>query len=175
MVKLLISNKDIKEFWENKFISYDEKELQKFNLSEDTLLFLVEVGLPNEEILKQNGVYHTFYESNNFKEVMIENEKYITIGKFADVDIYIYIKCRSEEVFTTKKSNLVYINSSIRNYIIFEQICRSEFYKVKAYEEDEMSAAVERMKEIFLEIEPKALTEDSYWDQYLFPYEIGFL
>ncbi|BFH17774.1 SUKH-4 family immunity protein [Paenibacillus melissococcoides] len=171
----MISNKDIKDFWENKFIKYSEKELQKFNLLEETVSFLVEVGLPNEEILKQNGVYHTFYESNDFKEVLIDGEKYTIIGKFADVDIYIYINCESEEVFTTKKSNLVYINSSIRNFLIFEQICRSEFYKVKAYEEDEMSAAVERMKEKFMKIEPNALVEDSYWDQYLFPYEIGFL
>ncbi|WP_432775234.1 SUKH-4 family immunity protein [Brevibacillus gelatini] len=162
-------------FWENQFIKYNEKELQKFNLSESTISFLLEVGLPDAEILKRNGVYHTFYEGSDFEEVIIKNEKYIVIGKFADVDIYIYIKCGSEEVFTTKKSNFVYINSSIRNYIIFEQICRSEFYKVKAYEEDEMSAAVERMKEKFVKIEPKAIEEGSYWDQYLLPYEIGFL
>lgn len=172
---VLITNKDIKEFWDNKFLYYSETDLQKFNLSKETLSFLVEVGLPNEEILKQNGVYHTFYEIDAFREIFIGNEKYIIVGKFADVDIYILINCKSEEVFTTKKTNLVYINSSIRNFIIFEQICRSEFYKVKAYEEDEMSAAVERMKEKFMNIDPNAILEDSYWDQYLFPYEIGFL
>ncbi|WP_282937937.1 SUKH-4 family immunity protein [Paenibacillus sp. RC67] len=166
----LISNKDIKDFWDNEFIKYSEKELKKFNLSKETLSFLAEVGLPNGEILKKNGVYHNFYKSNDFKEILIDNEKYIIVGKFADVDIFIFIKCKSEEVFTTKKSNLVYINSSIRNFIIFEQICRSEFYKVKAYDEDEMSAAVERMKEKFMNIEPNAIVEDSYWDQYLFPY-----
>ncbi|WP_156829708.1 hypothetical protein [Paenibacillus ginsengihumi] len=44
-----------------------------------------------------------------------------------------------------------------------------------SYEEDEMSAAVARMKEKFITIDPTAIEEDRYWDQYLFPYEIGFL
>lgn len=150
-------------------------ESMELDLPADSLSFLVEVGLPNEEILKQNGVHHTFFERIHFQEAFIENEKYIAVGKFADVDIYIYIKSGSAEVFATKKSSFVYMNSSIRNYMIFEQICRSEFYKVKAYEEAELIAAVEQMKKRFSDIEPKALMEDSYWDQYLFPYEIGFL
>ncbi|WP_019536799.1 hypothetical protein [Paenibacillus ginsengihumi] len=132
--KLFISNEDIVHFWERKFIKYNERELRKFTLSENTISFLLEVGLPNEEILKQNGIYYIFYEGNGFEETVIENEKYIIIGKFADVDTYIYVKCGSEQILTTKKSKLVFINSSIRNFIIFEQICRSEFYKVKAYE-----------------------------------------
>ncbi|MED4955925.1 SUKH-4 family immunity protein [Paenibacillus macerans] len=172
---MLVSNQVIREFWEENLIKYEENSLQKFGLSNETISFLTDVGLPNEEILRNNGINRYFYDSTNFDEKIINNEKYIIVGKQKDISDYYCIKCETDEFVVLDENTVEYINSSIRNYIIFEQICRSEFYKVKAYEEEEMMAAVSRMKEKFVLIEPEALAEGSYWDQYLFPYEIGFL
>lgn len=50
---MLVSNQVIREFWEDEFIKYEENSLQKFGLSNETISFLTDVGLPNEEILKK--------------------------------------------------------------------------------------------------------------------------
>lgn len=171
----MFTNDEISAFWNHSFITYSNDRLERFSLSPFTKTFLAEVGLPAEEALRKYGVKHYFWDAERFREQKINGKTYTIIGKQEDIEAYYAVNSRNDEFVMLNGKGAVYVNASLRHYLIFEQICREEFAKVKAYEEEEMMEAVSRMKKRFRMVEPHALEERHYWDQYLMLYEIGWL
>lgn len=171
---MVISNEEIKLFWSNELIRYTKDDLRKFKFSEDTIQFLCAVGLPDKK-LSSKIIFKEFFDADHFKEIIINNDIFIIIGKHTDVDTSLIVKLDTMELYTTRDlSKVVFINSNLKNYLVFEQLYRTESSKIKEpFDEEENLLFVKNLKTIFSDIDSKALEDGTYWDGVLFPYEIG--
>ena len=169
---------DLKNFWKDSLKPLDASLFNEFLCSQETKSFLVLIGIPIDNYFL-NGIYVKFYsDPGNIKIFTYLEEKYISIGN-NEGDI-ICIKEKTDEVFVITDNEEVpirFINSNISNILIFFQIYFLKRPELRAIStEEEALEIVNNLKNIYSQIDPKALYNvESWWSIILEQTEQGLM
>ncbi|MCX7746040.1 MAG: SUKH-4 family immunity protein [Clostridia bacterium] len=169
---MIVTNENIRKHWNYNLIEYSKTILKKYCLSEETISFMSEVGLPI------NSYVFNFYKDFELREEKIKGKTLVAIAEMMHDDTnYLYIDCLSQELLQTTnhlKSGLSLVNSSVRNFLVFDFIFDFVQKECGNINDDEACKKFgKKVKDIFLEIDPAALGDmESYWSLTLKEYEL---
>ena len=160
----------IREFWSNEFYEYTPKKLSSYSLNNDTISFLLEVGLMNG-----NKFRHccTIEFLENFK---IENDNYIKIGKSYAGNLYLDEDKNNVYFFEENILENAFCNSSLFKFVLFVTI-QSQITDSYENVHDEALVAYNCSREIiekFKKIDPEAIYPYSYWAVIMYNYAINY-
>ncbi|MEN1990802.1 SUKH-4 family immunity protein [Paenibacillus hubeiensis] len=161
-----------KDFWNCDFFRYSIDELGIYGFSEETMEFLLNYGLPkNHTIFEMKGI--KFFDSINFERITFNGEEFINIGQSRGA--FISIKKTTQEVFALLESreDRIFINSSIKLFLLFHQLFYTELRKVDDIDDDEQCEKFGKMmREEFEKIDSTAmLDKESTWSRLVEEYE----
>lgn len=159
-------NKTFK-FLKDNFELYTQKQYQKYNLSSDTQKILCEIGLPKEPI---EGVQFNMSSS----EKVVQGN--IVIGE--DEGSYLCIDPHGEVIAIDRLDGLLirFVNKDLKaflDYIVIYIIFQKKALEVK---DEEGVHVLENMREEFMKIDEKALSnEENWWAVIIEQIEMGLM
>lgn len=155
---MTISENEILNYWGDNLFKITAQAVEGITIPKYTKNILKDIGLPMSNMLLVN-----FYIVG-IKYILFRGKGYILIGD--DYGTKLGIDMNTEEVFSlpdTEDIHPKFINSNIKFFILFLLIYHMEISKIKGSKEEEIKLVAKQLREKFLQIDSKSLSDNESW------------
>lgn len=158
----------LQNYWRDRLVRFSSDQVSQLNIDQQSKDILQRIGLPQVAI----NFSVIFNVAEKLERIEFEKEQYIILGENVgdDLGIFVCIKESSSEIYqlhTRIETNTFYMNSDLKSFLIYLYEYSAFVLKGQTLSEDEFIENDEMrngLKEIFLSIDPKALSKSNhYW------------
>ncbi|MBW4653872.1 MAG: hypothetical protein KME20_12655 [Kaiparowitsia implicata GSE-PSE-MK54-09C] len=167
----------IAKHWHNKFIHYNERNLEELEITSENKKTLSALGLMNSEEFSKSSVIAF---NRNLEYVKKHNDNYIKIAN--GLGFGLYLKRDNDHVYYLTESQNQntensLCNTTIKNYLIFETIKSKNHLEYREFDGDHLKSYIfaRELIEDFKKIDPRAIYPYSYWSNNILNYAIDYL
>ena len=160
----------IKQYWGNKLVPYNPKNIYELGLQKDTISFLLNVGVIKNKVYEEISRFR--FLDTPFRE-NINGINFVKIAEnFFNPERGLYIKIGCDSLYTEND----FCNSSFEQFILFETI-KSKITASEPNVCDDAIKGYECAREIiehFKKADPAAIKPYSFWCVELISYAINY-